>query len=89
MRSSAVFLGSVWQSFPMWMGLRWPRTPRGARCRTVASHLRVALECGGSDGYSGVTANPVVGVVADRLIDQGGAAVLSETTEIYGAEHLL
>ena len=54
-----------------------------------ASHLRLALECGGSDGYSGVTANPVVGRVADLVVAQGGAAVLSETTEIYGAEHLL
>ncbi|TWU01615.1 Altronate dehydratase [Neorhodopirellula pilleata] len=54
-----------------------------------ASHLRLALECGGSDGYSGVTANPVVGRVADLVVAHGGAAVLSETTEIYGAEHLL
>ncbi len=54
-----------------------------------ASHLTVALECGGSDGYSGITANPAVGVVADRIVACGGKAVLSETTELYGAEHLL
>lgn len=54
-----------------------------------ASHLCVALECGGSDGYSGITANPAVGAAADRIVACGGAAVLSETSEIYGAEHLL
>jgi altronate hydrolase len=54
-----------------------------------ASHLMVGLECGGSDGYSGVTANPAVGACADRIVAAGGTAILSETTEIYGAEHLL
>lgn len=54
-----------------------------------AKHLSVALECGGSDGYSGITANPAVGIVADRIVACGGRAVLSETTELYGAEHLL
>jgi altronate hydrolase len=49
----------------------------------------VALECGGSDGYSGITANPALGRAADLLIEYGGTAVLSETPEIYGAEHLL
>ncbi|MEZ6061598.1 MAG: altronate dehydratase family protein [Planctomycetaceae bacterium] len=53
------------------------------------SELMVALECGGSDGNSGITANPAVGVAADMLVAHGGTAVLSETTEIYGAEHLL
>ncbi len=53
------------------------------------SELVVALECGGSDGWSGVTANPVVGLVADEIVRQGGYAVLAETPEIYGAEHLL
>lgn len=53
------------------------------------SELNLALQCGGSDGWSGVTANPVVGLVADELVRQGGTAVLGETTEIYGAEHLL
>jgi altronate hydrolase len=53
------------------------------------SHLRLGLQCGGSDGYSGITANPALGAAVDRLIAQGGTAVLSETPEIYGAEHLL
>lgn len=53
------------------------------------SELVLALQCGGSDGWSGVTANPVVGLVADELVRQGGTVVLAETPEIYGAEHLL
>ncbi|MBN1138517.1 MAG: altronate dehydratase [Anaerolineae bacterium] len=53
------------------------------------SKLTVAVQCGGSDSWSGVTANPVVGLVADEIIRQGGAVVLAETPEIYGAEHLL
>jgi len=59
--------------------------------RTVipASELIVGLQCGGSDGFSGITANPAMGMVVDRLIALGGAALLSETPEIYGAEHLL
>jgi altronate hydrolase len=54
-----------------------------------ASHLIVGLQCGGSDGYSGITANPALGVAVDRLVMHGGTAILSETPEIYGAEHLL
>lgn len=53
------------------------------------SELMLALQCGGSDGWSGVTANPLLGVVADEIVRQGGTAVLAETPEIYGAEHLL
>jgi len=53
------------------------------------SDLMLALQCGGSDGWSGVTANPVVGLVADAVVRQGGTVVLAETPEIYGAEHLL
>ncbi|WP_436897110.1 UxaA family hydrolase [Acinetobacter gyllenbergii] len=53
------------------------------------SHLCVALQCGGSDGYSGITANPALGVAVDHLVKHGGTAILSETPEIYGAEHLL
>jgi altronate hydrolase len=49
----------------------------------------VALQCGGSDGYSGITANPALGAAADILVRNGGTAILSETPEIYGAEHLL
>ncbi|MCO6060228.1 altronate dehydratase family protein [Pseudomonas sp. MOB-449] len=54
-----------------------------------ASHLCVGLQCGGSDGYSGITANPALGNAVDRLVACGGTAILSETPEIYGAEHLL
>ncbi|PLS81231.1 MAG: galactonate dehydratase, partial [Chloroflexi bacterium] len=53
------------------------------------SELMLALQCGGSDGWSGVTANPLLGMVADEVVRQGGTAVLAETPEIYGAEHLL
>ncbi|MCD5996416.1 altronate dehydratase [Pseudomonas sp. CDFA 602] len=60
------------------------------RRRTVsASHLSVGLQCGGSDGYSGITANPALGAAVDLLVKHGGSAILSETPEIYGAEHLL
>lgn len=62
---------------------------RVERTPCEASHLRVALQCGGSDGYSGITANPALGVAVDRLIAHGGSALLAETPEIYGAEHLL
>ena len=51
-------------------------------------HLTVGLQCGGSDGYSGITANPALGNAVDRLVAAGGTAILSETPEIYGAEHL-
>ena len=54
-----------------------------------ASHLVLGTECGGSDGYSGITANPALGAAADRLVACGGTAILSETSEIFGAEHLL
>jgi altronate hydrolase len=55
----------------------------------AASELVMAMECGGSDAWSGVTANPALGAAADLLVRQGGTAVFGETTEIYGAEHLL
>src|SRR5207247_5968959 len=54
-----------------------------------ASHLTLGLQCGGSDGYSGITANPALGVAVDLLVRHGGSAILSETPEIYGAEQLL
>jgi altronate dehydratase len=59
--------------------------------RTVQpiSELSLALQCGGSDGWSGVTANPLLGLAADEVVRQGGTVVLAETPEIYGAEHLL
>jgi galactarate dehydratase len=53
------------------------------------AQVRVGLQCGGSDGYSGISANPALGYASDLLVKQGGTAVLSETPEIYGAEHLL
>ena len=53
------------------------------------SKLKVGLKCGGSDGYSGVTANPLVGKFCDRLISYGGSCVLTEVPEMFGAEHLL
>ncbi len=53
------------------------------------SRLRVGLKCGGSDGYSGITANPLVGRFSDLLIAQGGSCILSEVPEMFGAEHLL
>ena len=61
-----------------------------ARRETIpASELMLALQCGGSDGYSGITANVALGEAADILVRNGGTVVLSETPEIYGAEHLL
>jgi altronate hydrolase len=54
-----------------------------------ASELTLALQCGGSDGYSGITSNPALGSAVDLLVRHGGTAILSETPEIYGAEHLL
>lgn len=59
------------------------------RTRQSFEHLMLALQCGGSDGWSGITANPALGVAADELVRQGGTVILSETPEIYGAEHLL
>ena len=53
------------------------------------SKLTVGLQCGGSDGYSGITANPALGVASDIIVQNGGISILSETPEIYGAEHLL
>ena len=59
------------------------------RTSQPVSHLTLALQCGGSDGYSGITANPALGVAADLLVKNGGSSILAETPEIYGAEHLL
>ena len=54
-----------------------------------ASELTIALQCGGSDGYSGISANPALGAASDLLVRHGGTVILSETPETYGAEHLL
>lgn len=66
-----------------------PIAHRAQRETVPASELTLALQCGGSDGYSGITANPALGAAVDLLVRQGGTAILSETPEIYGAEHLL
>jgi altronate hydrolase len=66
-----------------------PLVNAAQRTPQPVSELVLALQCGGSDGWSGVTANPVLGLVADEIVRQGGSAVLAETPEIYGAEHLL
>jgi len=58
------------------------------RTQVSAEHLVLATKCGGSDGYSGITANPALGIAADRTVACGGTAILSETTELYGAEQL-
>ena len=54
-----------------------------------ASHLKIGLECGGSDGFSGITCNPALGAAMDILVRHGGTAILSETPEIHGVEHML
>ena len=59
------------------------------RTPVSVSKLRVGLKCGGSDGYSGITANPLVGRFSDKLIAAGGSCVLTEVPEMFGAEHLL
>ncbi|MDB5622744.1 MAG: altronate dehydratase [Devosia sp.] len=66
-----------------------PVAARAQRETVDASELMLALQCGGSDGYSGITANPALGYAADLLVRQGGTAILSETPEVYGAEHML
>src|ERR1700745_1088370 len=59
------------------------------RAPVPVSELTVALQCGGSDGYSGVSANPALGAASDLVVRHGGSVILSETPETYGAEHLL
>ncbi len=66
-----------------------PKANQSVREEVSVEHLMVALQCGGSDGWSGVTANPGLGRAADFLVQQGGTVVLGETTEVYGAEFLL
>ncbi|MCI0520503.1 MAG: altronate dehydratase family protein [Chloroflexi bacterium] len=72
-----------------WITALLPAVNDVERIPLPASHLILGLQCGGSDGFSGLTANPALGVAADLLIKHGGTAILSETPEIYGAEHLL
>ncbi|MES2999385.1 MAG: altronate dehydratase family protein [Pseudomonadota bacterium] len=66
-----------------------PRANDVKREPCSASHITIGLQCGGSDGYSGISANPALGAAVDLLVAHGGTAILSETPEIYGAEHLL
>lgn len=65
------------------------RAARVKRETVPVSELRVGLKCGGSDGFSGITANPLLGVVSDRIVAAGGTTVLTEVPEMFGAEHLL
>ena len=66
-----------------------PEANKATRESLPASHLKLGLECGGSDAYSGISANPSLGAAADLLVRHGGTAILAKTPEIYGAEHLL
>jgi altronate hydrolase len=66
-----------------------PRVNEVRRVPLSADKIVLGTNCGGSDGNSGVTANPAVGVASDLLVAQGGTSIIGETTEIYGAEHLL
>ncbi len=66
-----------------------PRVNEVKRVQLPAKHLILGTNCGGSDGNSGVTANPALGVASDLIVQQGGTSILGETPEIYGAEHVL
>jgi altronate hydrolase len=66
-----------------------PEANKVKRTRVPASHISVGLQCGGSDGFSSITANPALGAAMDLLVRHGGTAILSETPEIYGVEHTL
>jgi altronate hydrolase len=66
-----------------------PEANRVKRTTVPASHLKIGLQCGGSDGFSSITANPSLGAAVDLLVRHGGTAILSETPEIYGVEHTL
>jgi altronate hydrolase len=66
-----------------------PKVNDVKRVSLPAKHLILGTNCGGSDGNSGITANPALGVASDLMVQQGGTSILGETTEIYGAEHLL
>ena len=66
-----------------------PEADKARRETVPASHITIGLQCGGSDGYSGISANPALGAASDLLVRHGGTVILSETPETYGAEHLL
>lgn len=73
----------------VWLEAALKEASKAKRETMDASHLTLALQCGGSDGYSGITANPALGYAVDLLVQNGGTAALAETPEIYGAENLL
>jgi altronate hydrolase len=66
-----------------------PRANDVTRSTVDASHLKIGLQCGGSDGFSSISANPALGAAMDILVRHGGTAILSETPEVYGVEHTL
>ena len=66
-----------------------PEANQARRSTVSVSHLKIGLQCGGSDGFSSITANPGLGAAMDILVRHGGTAILSETPEIYGVEHTL
>lgn len=66
-----------------------PEADKVRRGTVPATHITIGLQCGGSDGYSGISANPALGAASDLLVRHGGTVILSETPETYGAEHLL
>ncbi len=66
-----------------------PKANQVIRQTVSSSHIILGMECGGSDAFSGITANPGLGAAADLIVQNGGTAILGETPEIYGAEHLL
>jgi altronate hydrolase len=72
-----------------WVSAQLEQANALRRTQQPLNKLRVALQCGGSDAFSGITANPLVGAVSDQIVAQGGAVVIAETTEIFGAEQLL
>jgi len=84
--------GGTRQTVDKGIGLIREMLPRANQVRREpcsAEHITIGLQCGGSDGYSGISANPALGAAVDLLVAHGGSAILSETPEIYGAEHLL
>ena len=67
----------------------YAKASKDERTDVPLSELRVGLKCGGSDGFSGITANPLLGMFSDFLIAQGGTSVLTEVPEMFGAETIL
>lgn len=67
----------------------YAKASKDVRVDVPLSELRVGLKCGGSDGFSGITANPLLGVFSDFLVSQGGTTVLTEVPEMFGAETIL